>query len=171
MKKKVKLFTTIASLCLAVALMAFGVYAALQANLTVSGSIKFTATGVDGYFKSVAVEAVTDCEVANGTATGTATAHMEDLTGVEVTVNSGKNACKFTVTVVFANIGSTNAIKVTPSTGANENGITYTNAEEKTVAAGEEATFVITIEYAAVDQAQNATTDWNVSFVAAQAQA
>ncbi len=43
MKKKVKLFTTIASLCLAVALMAFGVYAATQVNVTISGSVAFTA--------------------------------------------------------------------------------------------------------------------------------
>lgn len=169
MKKKVKLFTTIASLCLAVALMAFGVYAALQTNLTVSGSIKFTATGVDGYFKSVTVAKKLDCEVTNGTATGTAAAHMEDLTGVVVTVDAGKNSCSFTITVVFENVGSTNAIKVTPSVGTNGNGITYTNAEEKTVAARAEETFVITIEYTAVDTAQNAEPAWNVSFVAAQA--
>lgn len=43
--KKFKLFTTIASLCLAVALMAFGVYAATQATVTVSSSVTFGATG------------------------------------------------------------------------------------------------------------------------------
>ncbi len=46
MKKKVKLFTTIASLCLAVALMAFGVYAATTASLNVTSSVAFTSTTV-----------------------------------------------------------------------------------------------------------------------------
>ena len=46
MKKRVKLLTTIASLCLAVALMAFGVYAATQSTLTVNSTISFTSTDV-----------------------------------------------------------------------------------------------------------------------------
>ena len=46
MKKRVKLLTTIASLCLAVALMAFGVYAATQSTLTVNSTISFTSNDV-----------------------------------------------------------------------------------------------------------------------------
>lgn len=41
MKKRVKLLTTIASLCLAVALMAFGVYAATTASITVNSTVSF----------------------------------------------------------------------------------------------------------------------------------
>ena len=41
--KKVKLFTTIASLCLAVALMAFGVYAATNVKFTISNNVSYTA--------------------------------------------------------------------------------------------------------------------------------
>lgn len=44
MKKKVKLITTIASLGLALALMAFGVYAATTASFKVTGTVSFTAT-------------------------------------------------------------------------------------------------------------------------------
>ena len=44
MKKRVKLLTTIASLCLAVALMAFGVYAATNITATVTNTVSFTAT-------------------------------------------------------------------------------------------------------------------------------
>ena len=44
MKKKVKLITTIASLGLALALMAFGVYAALTETFTVTSSVNFTAS-------------------------------------------------------------------------------------------------------------------------------
>ena len=45
MKKKVKLFSTIASLCLAVALMAFGVWAASNANFGVTSTVKYTLSG------------------------------------------------------------------------------------------------------------------------------
>ena len=45
MKKKVKLFSTIASLCLAVALMAFGVWAASTANFGVTSTVKYTLSG------------------------------------------------------------------------------------------------------------------------------
>ena len=43
MKRKFKLFATVASLCLSVALMAFGVYAAASVSYTVSGSVSFAA--------------------------------------------------------------------------------------------------------------------------------
>ena len=43
MKKKVKLITTIASLCLAVALMAFGVYAALNVSYTIKNTVSYSA--------------------------------------------------------------------------------------------------------------------------------
>lgn len=43
MKKKVKLITTIASLGLALALMAFGVYAALTVSFNVTSQVSFTA--------------------------------------------------------------------------------------------------------------------------------
>ena len=49
MKKKIKLFSTIASLCLAVALMAFGVWAATAtANFKTTSKVSFTAA-VDVY--------------------------------------------------------------------------------------------------------------------------
>ena len=44
MKKKAKLFTTLASLCLAVALLVFGVYAAVSASFTVHSKVYFKAT-------------------------------------------------------------------------------------------------------------------------------
>ncbi len=42
MKRKFKLFATVASLCLSVALMAFGVYAAAQVTYKVDGSVSYT---------------------------------------------------------------------------------------------------------------------------------
>ena len=46
MKRKFKLITSVASLCLAVALMAFGVYAASKPTVTVSGTVSFSAEKV-----------------------------------------------------------------------------------------------------------------------------
>ena len=43
MKRKFKLFATVASLCLSVALMAFGVYAATQASYRVTSTVSFAA--------------------------------------------------------------------------------------------------------------------------------
>lgn len=43
MKKRFKLITTVASLCLAVALMAFGVYAASTSTVTVASKVSFEA--------------------------------------------------------------------------------------------------------------------------------
>ncbi len=45
MKKKVKLFSTIASLCLALALMVFGAYAASTATLSLTSSVSYTISG------------------------------------------------------------------------------------------------------------------------------
>ena len=42
MKRKVKLFATIASLCLSLALMAFGVYAATSITFTSKGTVNYT---------------------------------------------------------------------------------------------------------------------------------
>ena len=46
MKRKFKLFATVASLCLCLALMAFGVYAATTVTYTASGSVKYTVADV-----------------------------------------------------------------------------------------------------------------------------
>ena len=64
MKKKVKLFTTIASLCLAVALMAFGVYAATSVSFTISSKVSFTVSDV---FVNVTGEAYLDPVATKGT--------------------------------------------------------------------------------------------------------
>ena len=46
MKRKFKLLTSVASLCVAVALMAFGVYAAATPEVKLSGTVSFTANNV-----------------------------------------------------------------------------------------------------------------------------
>ena len=46
MKRKFKLFATVASLCLSVALMAFGVYAATSVSYSVNGTVSYNMTDV-----------------------------------------------------------------------------------------------------------------------------
>ena len=80
MKKKVKLFSTIASLCLAVALMAFGVWAATTANFGVTSTVKYSVAGqVDAEFK-VTVE-FNDEEVTRTT---------DNMTGAPSEADAGK---------------------------------------------------------------------------------
>ena len=50
MKRKFKLFATVASLCLCLALMAFGVYAASTVSYTASGSVSYVVTDVKADF-------------------------------------------------------------------------------------------------------------------------
>ena len=50
MKRKFKLFATVASLCLCLALMAFGVYAATTVTYTATGSVKYVVTDVKADF-------------------------------------------------------------------------------------------------------------------------
>lgn len=69
MKKKIKLFSTIASLCLAVALMAFGVWAATNnVNFKVNSTVSFTADAmVYGEFKIETKNVVNGAAVASAT--------------------------------------------------------------------------------------------------------
>ncbi|MBE7074608.1 MAG: hypothetical protein E7376_01330 [Clostridiales bacterium] len=77
MKKKVKLFSTIASLCLAVALMAFGVYAATTAGLKLTSTVGFT---VDSVYANITVTAHQNNTAASNTAVWTAEFRNYDLT-------------------------------------------------------------------------------------------
>ena len=103
MKRKVKLFASIASLCLAVALMAFGVYAATSVTYNVTGSVSFTAgvavkwTGkVEGGKLS---EAVTDGtgHTTDGTE-ATDPAHEWTPTAVEFGTTGTQKTVKYTFT-------------------------------------------------------------------------
>lgn len=97
MKKKFKLWATIASLCLAVCIMAVGVYAASTVSLTVTSNVTFNAQSVFvGYKGKVerattseftsAEEIVAEHEdwVTNGSTTTTSSATLTAWTPNEV---------------------------------------------------------------------------------------
>ena len=72
MKKRLKLFSTIASLCLAVALMAFGVWAATTANFGVSSTVKYTVSGQVNV--EITIKVTYDMAQVKGTLDGASTA-------------------------------------------------------------------------------------------------
>ena len=102
MKKRVKLLTTIASLCLAVALMAFGVYAATSVKATITTTISFTSTEISGTW-TLKIDGVEQ----SGTTEGDTTTFTPALTvgasktfAYEITfTNSSDTKAKVTVTV------------------------------------------------------------------------
>ena len=79
MKRKFKLFATVASLCLSVALMAFGVYAATTVNYNVSSTVTFAAQ-VDVIW-TADVKDGEGTDLANGAANETADFGPEIATG------------------------------------------------------------------------------------------
>jgi len=75
MKRKFKLFATLASLCLSVALMAFGVYAATNVTYSVSSTVTFVSQVVGSFnwkVESVVIEADNEHSLPAGSRTGAA---------------------------------------------------------------------------------------------------
>ncbi len=112
MKRKVKLFTSIASLCLAVALMAFGVYAATSAtyhvtsNVTYASQVAVTWTGK----YTVGTQTTTDDTVQKVNGTEASSAQNWAIGDVALTAVNNKVTYEFTC----ANDGG-DAITVTAS--------------------------------------------------------
>ena len=77
MKKRIKLFSTIASLCLAVALMAFGVYAAGTSNLSLTSTVSYVVSGNVNVKFDVSV-AISDAEKIKRTAPTTETMVVDE---------------------------------------------------------------------------------------------
>ena len=170
MKRKFKLFATIASLCLSLALMAFGVYAATTINYTATGSVSydldsdvwcsFSADVEHMDYKTAVIADVAGAAAAYGadgvqdlnltdpddvTVTGTNATEVATQTLPAIDFNNGYVA-KITITVKRTN-GSSPAT-VTPSVGT-VNGSNYAvslatgeAAEELPVAANSTVDFV-----------------------------
>lgn len=100
MKRKVKLFTSIASLCLAVALMAFGVYAATSATYHVTSNVTYAsqvAVKWTGKYTVLNEEAVQDTD---HTVTGAEASSAEEwlIGDVALTAVNNKVTYEFTCT-------------------------------------------------------------------------
>ena len=179
MKKKIKLITTFASLGLALALMVFGVYAALTETFTVTSSVNFTASkdilvdfavattgegttelaGTDG------AQIATYTEAANGKVSKNpgATTNANDLAVKTATFKAIGDKVIYTCTVTnYAEFDIT--VTVTLPTVVEKNGKTLTSVTGETsfdVAAATTtpgtATHTVTIELLRSDVSFDAT--------------
>ena len=115
MKKGFKIATTVASLCLAVALLAFGVYAATSSTLSINSTVSFTSqdvqviwewsveggsltTATSGEYETTVEGAVDDKDVNLGT--------------VNFVTNAGEAGKTITYTISCTNNGA-KSVKVT----------------------------------------------------------
>lgn len=176
MKKKVKLITTIASLCLAVALMAFGVYAATSATLGITSQVSFTASGVTVQFD---VEVEYDAAYVDYTDTdatkieGTYTAYTEQAkknswTSGVIDPLAGTAAYDWNLgSYAFkevANVAGKTVVykfKIT-NKGSNPVAITVTTGVEP-VESGEAGTIAVTTDGTAANLAKNAVYTYTVT--------
>ena len=128
MKKKGKIITTIASLCLAVALLAFGVYAASSATFDITSSVTYTCTDV---FIDVQVEyfLVADSETALSSASSTFNGKTYTGTGTSKVALDGVKTSADT-TVAFAPTAQSAAFTSTLKCAAIK--ITLTNQNSNT---------------------------------------
>lgn len=146
MKRKFKLITSVASLCLAVALMAFGVYAATAPSVTVNGSVSFAASNVLASYKVEEHAAATEIAEASYTVNkeGSFTTTTSDVDGaVTATLSELKlndvnltASYRFTIKSDFAADSAAKVVvKVTAPDEVNAGGITEHVEYSKTAAA------------------------------------
>lgn len=168
--KKVKLFTTIASLCLAVALMAFGVYAATTtATITIGGNIQFNATGLTGTWSWTASGS------SNVTITGNANGTDSDP-AVNFTVND-ENEATLTLVVRFTNtsdVGGTLSAKAADE--GNSANVTLNVADTDTFTSKsatdgkkETAEITVTVKFTAANENTNESGTYSIVFTAEKA--
>ncbi len=162
MKKRFKIITTVASLCLAVALMAFGVYAAANSTFTVTSSVSFTSqvavtwgltteggaeanTHVTGYTKEVTADLGSTKDTTDGAATS---AVIEKEIGDLAFGAADDDEKTITYTITAYNPSDSTAITVTctSATLPTHNNVTVTVAnsvedtENSEIATGKAAT-------------------------------
>lgn len=189
MKKKVKLFTTIASLCLAVSLMAFGVYAATRAiPANVSGSVSFEASNINGEWTQVKVDLTngTFADETAGTTKTITTKSSDRFTVPAIKIDAQENVEKPTVTIKltasFKNTSDT--VKALLTATKAETGNTETNVtvgynglyDEVEQTGGKEAaannvitTIEVTITYTVQENWAAASAAFDIVFKAAKA--
>lgn len=180
MNKKFKLWATIASLCLAVCIMAVGVYAASSVSLTVTSNVTFNAQSVfvgykgkveratTGDFTS-AEEVVEEHEdwVTNGSTTSTSAGTLTAWTPNEVTFEEGKQFIRYTIT--FQNNSGFN-IKVTSSNvPTTTEGVTITETATALTSIAPDGTAVWTLTLELTDVSGSVNIEVNPTFTITQA--
>ena len=180
MKKGFKIATTIASLCLSVALLAFGVYAATSSTLTINSTVTFTSQDVQvlwewsvsggslaeastGEHQTTAEGAVDDENVTLGSVSFVTTSEAgKTITYSVKCTNTGAKSVRVTAptTGLFAGDSNLTITYTTNGTGTAWTDVTLDTATAKTV------TYEVTLTL--IDVTQDITTQTlAASFVAA----
>lgn len=180
MKKGFKIATTVASLCLAVALLAFGVYAATSSTLTINSTVSFTsqdvqvlwewsveggslsATNSDSY-QTTAEGTVDDKEVSLGTVNFVTTSEAgKQITYTIKCTNTGAKSVAVTAPTAGLFAGDPNLTITYTTNGA---GTTWTDVTLDTATA-KSVTYVVTLTLKDATQ-DIATQTLSAAFVAA----
>lgn len=159
MKKRFKIITTVASLCLAVALMAFGVYAAANSTFTVTSSVSFTSqvavtwgldteggaagnTHVTGYTKEITADKEATTDDATGAlitktigdlAFGAATNEEKTIT-YTITAHNPSGSTAITVTCTSVTLPTHDNVTVTVANAVEDGESTVSAADALTTA-------------------------------------
>lgn len=192
MKKRVKLLTTIASLCLAVALMAFGVYAAGNpANFATNSTVSFTATtDVFGTFTASVSKTGTEgaLDTLTTTRANTAGSAWSDtalastagktlgtslvLSAVEdeyVFTFTFENASPYAVTATPTTTVSADVMQANAPTEVAIDTTDITTTDAQTIAVGGDYTWTIKVKLLSLDIAANQTINVNFALAVQQA--
>lgn len=191
MKRKFKLFATIASLCMAVALMAFGVYAAQSVAYQLNGSVTYEVNDVYVTI-STQVHYLKNSKVgyANETAVTSASGEWAQVTeGVPGEYNNGTQpgaanesgktdslpAFEFNTSTLYkitVTVQSRQAeeLSVTPEITSTEENLTLVNATETTIAGNDSEQYTF---YVALEDATKAITgaSFNIKLTITQSEA
>lgn len=167
MNKKFKLFTTIASLCLAVCLMAFGVWAASSVNYSITASLKYTVgNNISAEITGVGF-ASADATVKTGTGpaslskiklNGDAADGRQDgasFTG-DISLDSSKPYAVYVITV--KQIGS-NAITASVTATGSENFEVYTTGTTDSDTTTSTTDAVVTVAFKVISASAGANID------------
>lgn len=133
MKKGFKIATTVASLCLAVALLAFGVYAATSSTLSINSTVSFTSQDVQVFWEwSVSGGSLTTATTGEYQTTVEGNVDNKDVSlgTVNFVTNSGEAGKSIKYTIKCTNTGAKPVDVTAPVSGlfaGDENlTITYT---------------------------------------------
>ena len=177
MKKRVKLITTIASLCLAVALMAFGVYAATNSKVTLTSTIKYSVSGQVNMEMKVQVAytaghvTVTGNDAYDSGAENTWTiTQLPGQENVNKTINLGSyefnsasiqnDTITYTITITNRSATEDLYIKVSGINETTSGAVTSKiNAPTESKAAKNNGTYVYTVVYTLADATQSLDKD------------
>ena len=171
MKKRVKLFTTIASLCLAVALMAFGVYAATSESLKINSSVSFESTTVLFDAKVDITGAVEGAKSKTYTADNKLVEqNFEDFEVGALTFDEGHRTITYTVKFTNkSNFAITIGVTGAPSAVEGQLEVTETKTALTSIAKGApEVTYTLVLNLARVDSDLTSTVV-NLVFTATKA--